>query len=448
MQEGYPKFLRVVQMAKNNGFDPNLWYVFGEGYDLTEFVEKHPGGRHALLLGKGRDCTNLIRSYHYFSPLRVAEKLEPYKANIQNDPLEEYELKQDDDSFYKELKEYTREYIQLNGSRIQSLNLLVGLSSIILTVFFTWHLLKGELWAAFVVPFPAWIATCTFSHDGAHFANFRIPILNRILGWTCMPFYFNSCIWTMQHVYSHHSFTNDEVRDVDLHHSLGVARISPNSNWKSYMPYSVHQFLFFSQMFFSTFAESILYPVLTVLDYTFGTSLIFSKIPNKNNIVEIYKLELIVQMGLSLFVFLSPAFNPDYNLFQKYILGVVPFHISSVIFIFATQFAHLTEVTQSSIEMRGKNSEPVPFSHTQIKASLDVSPENRLLNMLIGGLNTQSLHHLIPKVHNSHLPNIYPEYARLCEKNNISRNTGKSVLQEMQNYFKYIIKINVREPQI
>lgn len=44
-----------------------LWIIHGEMYDLSDFIERHPGGREAILLGRGRDCTALFESYHPFT---------------------------------------------------------------------------------------------------------------------------------------------------------------------------------------------------------------------------------------------------------------------------------------------------------------------------------------------------------------------------------------------
>jgi hypothetical protein len=49
----------------------NLWMIHGQSYDLQNFVERHPGGKEAILLGRGRDCTALVDSYHPFSHARV-----------------------------------------------------------------------------------------------------------------------------------------------------------------------------------------------------------------------------------------------------------------------------------------------------------------------------------------------------------------------------------------
>ena len=44
-----------------------LWTIHGQNYDLSEFVSRHPGGKEAILLGRGRDCTALFESYHPFT---------------------------------------------------------------------------------------------------------------------------------------------------------------------------------------------------------------------------------------------------------------------------------------------------------------------------------------------------------------------------------------------
>ena len=47
----------------------HYWTIHGHDYDLDDFVEQHPGGKEAILLGKGRDCTALFESYHPFTNL-------------------------------------------------------------------------------------------------------------------------------------------------------------------------------------------------------------------------------------------------------------------------------------------------------------------------------------------------------------------------------------------
>ena len=44
--------------------------------DFSSFVDRHPGGRKAISLAKGRDCTELFYSYHALSdaPFKLLEK--------------------------------------------------------------------------------------------------------------------------------------------------------------------------------------------------------------------------------------------------------------------------------------------------------------------------------------------------------------------------------------
>ena len=50
----------------------DYWLLHGSYYDFSAFVPNHPGGRRAIMLGKGRDCTALFESYHTNLP---SEKL-------------------------------------------------------------------------------------------------------------------------------------------------------------------------------------------------------------------------------------------------------------------------------------------------------------------------------------------------------------------------------------
>ena len=36
-------------------------------YDVSGFIEKHPGGARQLLLGAGKDITMLFEAYHHFN---------------------------------------------------------------------------------------------------------------------------------------------------------------------------------------------------------------------------------------------------------------------------------------------------------------------------------------------------------------------------------------------
>jgi cytochrome b involved in lipid metabolism len=58
-----------------------LWRIHGQAYDLSDYVHMHPGGKEAILLGRGRpDCTALFESYHPFSKSQVLMILQKYRV--------------------------------------------------------------------------------------------------------------------------------------------------------------------------------------------------------------------------------------------------------------------------------------------------------------------------------------------------------------------------------
>ena len=56
-----------------------------------------------------------------------------------------------------------------------------------------------------------------------------------------------------------------------------------------------------------------------------------------------------------------------------------------------------------------------PFKR-QAQTSLDYSPSNTLVWFITGGLNLQSIHHLLPSVSCVHYPAMYPKFLAICEK--------------------------------
>ena len=88
---------------------PNGWHIHGNLYDLTSFLDNHPGGKEILLISKGKyDATNMFESYHSFADFDyIKQKLEDYK--IGKSPIKpKYTFKQND--FYDVVKKRVRNH--------------------------------------------------------------------------------------------------------------------------------------------------------------------------------------------------------------------------------------------------------------------------------------------------------------------------------------------------
>ena len=55
-----------------------MWTIHGKQYNLTRFMDEHPGGREILELTKGMDCTAIFDSYHIQNSDMVRKTLKLY----------------------------------------------------------------------------------------------------------------------------------------------------------------------------------------------------------------------------------------------------------------------------------------------------------------------------------------------------------------------------------
>ena len=60
----------------------NKWYLYGHVYDLTNFLDKHPGGRTILEFTKNEgDITATFESYHSLADIKSISKKCYIKTN-------------------------------------------------------------------------------------------------------------------------------------------------------------------------------------------------------------------------------------------------------------------------------------------------------------------------------------------------------------------------------
>lgn len=103
-----------------------------------------------------------------------------------------------------------------------------------------------------------------------------------------------------------------------------------------------------------------------------------------------------------------------YGVSQKFVLfGLYPFMVASFLFMTVTQVSHIQRETQTPRATGNPD-----FFKRQALTSLDYSCDSQLWCFLTGGLNTQSLHHVLPAVHSSHYCDLYPKYREICVRHN------------------------------
>jgi len=205
----------------------NLWTIHGARYDLREYIQKHPGGAHAILLGQGIDCTTLFESYHPFTE-RPRKVLRAYKYDDSPEwTLVDNMFDWKHTPFYDEIKSAARAYfsprgdetdeeVQRNSKASCASWLRHGVGTCLLALAF-WQWLGGAPFSILYFPALYWVVASDLMHNGSHFAMCRIPWINTLCNYIG-SFHVQVDCWDLQHVIGHHCHTNVVGRDPDLHH--------------------------------------------------------------------------------------------------------------------------------------------------------------------------------------------------------------------------------------
>ena len=88
-----------------------------------------------------------------------------------------------------------------------------------------------------------WLLSSSLLHNGTHYALVKDPSLNLFLSAFGGFFHSPNIMWEMQHVISHHSYTNINELDIDLNHFLDHWRVTKEQKheekykkWRFKMP--------------------------------------------------------------------------------------------------------------------------------------------------------------------------------------------------------------------
>ena len=200
-----------------------MWKIHGKLYNLTDFLDKHPGGRRILETCRGNnDLTPAFESCHAMSDMtkikKMMTKYELFEIEQSNYTFNEKE-------FYKTIQQRVKKIFVVEGYHHKANNSWLIKSSIQLIIFtslfiqsFYNHnlsllirMILGFLSGHFLVQ-----VGFNVMHDASHFAisknnkinTFLSDLINCLLIW-------DSHLWEKHHVFRHHSFTGNTSLDPD-----------------------------------------------------------------------------------------------------------------------------------------------------------------------------------------------------------------------------------------
>jgi fatty acid desaturase len=189
-----------------------MWKIHGKTYDLTPFIEKHPGGAEILIQTRGLgDCSALFESYHAFSDREsIMGILQKYEiVGVEETTTTRYDF-----ASYRELSDRvhsilpSRESIKATKSWCFLNTFTFGVyMSILYFMVMSQDIIVKCFCATFVGLLESSI-TFNILHDSSHYAISVYPKANNLIGDFIQSwFLWNHRIWFYHHVYAHHSFT-------------------------------------------------------------------------------------------------------------------------------------------------------------------------------------------------------------------------------------------------
>jgi len=400
----------------------NQWVIHGKHYDLTPLYETHPGGSMMLRTCRGSECTGLFESYHMFidreKHMKMLKMYEIKKdSGIELMPLEAPESYEYNDDFHMALKEMVKDHFKgkpKGAHKMEWPNLIATGTCFVVYYYLIYKMIHDD-WA-YAIPFIGICASyLTFNcmHDASHGALVTVPWLNDIFAHAAGPYGVNVASWMIQHVSSHHIYTNDHG-DVDLHH---FPMFEFTGDKKSYdpRPFLAHLFMLF--MVTSTTIEHL----VLVVPY----SIIFGHYDLLTGEVMYGKIKSIATHRAELFFRITGEFvgTIAFLVYSGYHMGVIKgfvYHmtvylVASYIFTFFTQVSHF----QSECFEKKEDEREKSWAKRQVASSMDFAPDSHLWAQLSGGLNTQAIHHVMPAVSAMHLRSLYPKFRAVCQKHNV-----------------------------
>ncbi|XP_019850089.1 PREDICTED: acyl-lipid (8-3)-desaturase-like [Amphimedon queenslandica] len=385
----------------------------GKVYDVSSFVSRHPGGLEQILLGAGRDITQLFESYHKTDTFKnVLEKY--YVGELIDNEMPVFPERGE---FYVTLKKRVETYFKENNIDPKVdywmffryfLFFVLLIFSQAMVIYFQDSWILGITCSFFWGFFSALVAmTCT--HDSSHFAITHKPWVWKMVGH--VHDFYQGCslhTWIYQHTLGHHPYTNIDGADPDIVTAASdvpdIRRIKWQQKW---LPRYFYQHVY----------VPMLYCFLGIKTRLQDFHIVFTK---RNSTIRLNPL--ILRQWLILFAgkishciirfYIPSLFMPLSSvLFYNLIAEMSGSYWLALIF----QTSHvISEVEWPKPDK--DNKVHMDWAELQVATTQDYATDSWFWTVFTGALNHQTTHHLFPGVIQSHYRLITPIIKKTCEE--------------------------------
>ena len=401
----------IVKKAMNslNTYIPNNCIgIHGKIYNIDNF--NHPGGNTFIEINKGCDVTTLYETHHINYKL-ANDSLKKLMIVGTYDQKIKYDFKR-----YYSLREKIYSIFKTKKSRIMNNITKYSLLGYITFGLFLHYKLLQYNFSNVQSNLTNFIVFCLFSslvnsilggfgHNGIH----KLLYSSLLLDWNGL----SSLEWLLEHVHSHHMYTNT-IYD---HDSISM---KPFLNW---IPSNTNSIFGHRGKHIIFLIAELVVPIQGNIIHKFRWSILFN---NK------YPLWL----RLAPFVFVLRILS--HIIYQGFLFGLI--NIIICLIFAGYYFAYLAHLNHVNFNNKNHDSlDNIDFINHQISNTNDLKVNENLSGIFLN-LNKQKMHHLFPTIDHSQLNKLYKLY-KLYKICNNEINCESKNIQSLNNELNYMLKL-------
>lgn len=441
------------EVAQHNTEESAWIAIDGLVYDVTEFIDRHPGGRELILYAVGRDATDLFKSYHPFTAL-PRKILKKYR--IGSLTTFEHPIYRPDSGFYKEACDAVKAYFEetkLNSKGPLAMFFRMFPAYVVFfTTFYTVYCAENIPFAlrmalAIVMGMAQGMPLTGWMHDASHAAIGNSESWWWAIGRLSLDYVSGSSMlsWRNQHVLGHHVYTNVMGADPDLPVSLSndPRRLLTEQAWAKIYQWQ-HIYL------------PPLYGILGIKSRTQDFTEVYKNLTNGPIRVNPISAQDYIRLisskcGWAFYRMVIPwVFFRALSVSEMVALFFVTEFTTGYWLAFNFQVSHISSEAEFLFADTKKRSDgkcPAVFedewSHSQIKTTIDYGHMDPVATYLSGALNYQTIHHLFPTVSQYHYPQITPIVMKIADKHGLKFTVMGNFVDALSAHLRHLRKLGM-----
>ena len=266
-------------------------------------------------------------------------------------------------------------------------------------------------------------------HDAIHGSYSKNQKVNKYLGYTLNLIGANASVWKIQHNVLHHTFTNIEESDDDINPPFFL-RFTPHTK-----RYWLHRFQHFYSWFF--------YGLSTVSWVTTKDFIRMARYRKQGFFQKKkeFRSELFKLIGWKIvsftFVLILPIIMVPLAAWIVILAFITMHFVTGLLITTIFQLAHIVPASEYPLPDENGLIKGDWASHQLITTS-NFSPKNRFFSWLIGGLNYQIEHHLLPNICHVHYRKISHIVAETAKEYGLPYHSKQTFFAAVGDHFKML----------